>query len=369
MGKRMKGSVVVYRGLYLVRLRVDGARKSFGSYKTLAEAEDILAGLIEATSGRSWLSLSTYGPKWLDAREADGVMLGARKERSRWNTWVASAPFYDLPLKRLKRLHFVEWVKELCRAKSKRTGERLERTSISNCLNLVRSCLTDAVESGHLESNPAREVKVPKMGDKEEKWTYLTPEEIEAVVSSPHIPEPARLIYTVAIYTGLRAGELWGLRWKDVVLKSDTPHLKVCRSFEHTPKSKKIRIVPLLGPAKVALARWSELQPGVGNALVWPAEERNCHSGGYDAGWADRKYGKRKVGKGHKTKAGILRDVRFHDLRHTCGSHLVIGTWGRRYNLLEVRDWLGHSTIKMTERYAHLAEGGLLDAAKETVVK
>ena len=49
-------------------------------------------------------------------------------------------------------------------------------------------------------------------------------------------------------------------------------------------------------------------------------------------------------------RAGIT-DFRFHDLRHTCAAWLVQAG----VPLTEVRDVLGHSTIKMTERYAHLA--------------
>jgi integrase len=49
-------------------------------------------------------------------------------------------------------------------------------------------------------------------------------------------------------------------------------------------------------------------------------------------------------------KAGIT-DFRIHDLRHTCAAWLV----SSMVPLTEVRDLLGHSTVKMTERYAHLA--------------
>lgn len=169
------------------------------------------------------------------------------------------------------------------------------------------------------------------------------------------ITSAQRSAIVVAVYTGLRAGELWGLQWRDVHLDGDRPRVVVRHSREQATKSGRIREVPLLAPARAALERWRELAPGVGAALVWPALDGACHRDGYDAGWA-------RV----LEIAKISRRVRWHDLRHTCASHLVQGTWGRAWSLAEVRDVLGHSTIRQTERYAHLCPGGLHDAARAT---
>jgi integrase len=79
-----------------------------------------------------------------------------------------------------------------------------------------------------------------------------------------------------------------------------------------------------------------------------------------------RKDGPPIFSAGAKTKAGITRRVRFHDLRHTTASHLVLGSWGRCWKLIEVRDFLGHSTLNVTERYAHLGPDALHAAARET---
>lgn len=65
-------------------------------------------------------------------------------------------------------------------------------------------------------------------------------------------------------------------------------------------------------------------------------------------------------------EAAVGRHVRFHDLRHTCASLLVSGAWGRAWSLEEVKQLLGHSSISVTERYAHFAGSLLDDAAAQT---
>ena len=57
-----------------------------------------------------------------------------------------------------------------------------------------------------------------------------------------------------------------------------------------------------------------------------------------------------------------------HDLRHTCASHLVMGTWTRRpWRLEEVQAMMGHSSSQLTQRYAHLAPTVLDEAARGVV--
>jgi len=58
--------------------------------------------------------------------------------------------------------------------------------------------------------------------------------------------------------------------------------------------------------------------------------------------------------------------VRWHDLRHTCASSLVAAWWGPAWRLELVREVLGHSSITVTERYAHLAASVLDDAGAQT---
>ena len=95
---------------------------------------------------------------------------------------------------------------------------------------------------------------------------------------------------------------------------------------------------------------------------------------GHDWGWSDRKHRRKKtkelvVTPGIARRAGIGRTVRFHDLRHTTASHLLMGSWvadeivPRPLRLEEVREFLRHSDIAVTRRYAHLAADAIQSLA------
>jgi integrase len=123
----------------------------------------------------------------------------------------------------------------------------------------------------------------------------------------------------------------------------------------------------LIPPAVTWIERWLK-ERGSGPGLVWGRDDGGCHAPGYDAGWADtigrmQKDGTRKINLGARSLAGITRNVRLHDLRHTCASHLISGSpaWRRRgwiretLTMKEVSEWLGHSSTAITEKiYAHL---------------
>ena len=133
------------------------------------------------------------------------------------------------------------------------------------------------------------------------------------------------------------------------------------RSHDGPPKSGKVRRVPLL-PEAIDALRAHLASKHAGRVLVFPGETggRRCRSD--DARWAPQTRRSTKNGapvyatvNGYRLRAGLTRRVRFHDLRHTCASHLVMGTFGVTLTLQEVCAWLGHSSITVTERYAHLA--------------
>ena len=373
-------------GRFRVRMTfADGTRKNLGPFTTRDEAERILdAALAEvaeadvAPTGAT--TLLTWGATWLDRRETSGVHRAIVSERSTWKNHVATAPFASWPLADITRREVRQWVEALSRKKAlapaawkagapSKTTRTLSRQSVLHALNLLRRCLADAIDDERLHGdNPAKDVRVPQRPTTVEGWTYLTAAEIHRVLTDEKIPVAARQLYAVAIYTGLRQGELWGLGWADVHLDGPQPHVVVRYSHRGPTKSGKIRHVPLLGPAREALLQWKDQCPKSLGSLVFPTVTGCRRRKSDDAGWRDRHLTRVVIEPGHKTLAGITRRVRFHDLRHTCASHLVMGTWGRVWRIEEICALLGHSDIGVTQRYAHLSPDHLHKAAAETVL-
>lgn len=371
---------------FRVRLRVGGTTVSVGYFDTEEEAIAARDAALAAVDGGAQISgaqtLGEWGATWLTRRETGGRVAGVQEEWSCWRRHVADHAIASVPLKALTRPMLARWLDHLehdarvvlsvrkgaSGREERPTDRRLSRGTIRHALRLVRGALKAAVRAGLIERNPASELGPPKASADETtgdgaSWTWLTADEVAEVLTASHrpplapsgrpskVPERHRLVWTIAIYTGLRRSELRALQWRDV----DETELVVRKA-----KSRKTRLVPLLPPARAAFARWRELSPGIGPAHVWrpmrvkPGEVAppRMHRD-WDLGW--RAWGPPILG----------RAVRVHDLRHTCASHLVQGTWGRALSLYEVKEWLGHSSIKVTERYAHLAPEGLRGIAEQ----
>lgn len=142
----------------------------------------------------------------------------------------------------------------------------------------------------------------------------------------------------VALRTGMRIGELLALRWPNVQMKARKIH--VCESFVRgvvgSPKSGRAREVPLSRQALEELKAQRHLRgelvfcDGDGKRLTQDQVEKPLRLACEKAG---------------------LRRVTWHVLRHSFASHLVM----RGVPLKAVQELLGHASMEMTMRYAHLA--------------
>ena len=134
-------------------------------------------------------------------------------------------------------------------------------------------------------------------------------------------------------------GELYGLRWPDVDLARGL--ITVRRSYDRDfTKSKKVRHVRINKQLGSVLKAWRDVCPKGPLGLVFPKPDgtlraRERPPEGFDKRLAEAR----------------CHSIRFHDLRHTAASLLVMAG----VSLRAVQTMLGHSTIQVTEKYAHLA--------------
>lgn len=390
MGRRRTGYIRERGG----RFEVEVAGDHFGVFDTPEEAERIRRAVLADGEGRAPNSFDLFGETWMVHREIDARRRRRTrsfdKDLSRWRAHVATASWFTMPVKRITPKLIQQWVHALSkkealdtitfgRGEKKRvehrpTGRNLSRKVVREALGLVQLCLDEAVTEGILDENPARKVKLPREDPREvdgELIRHLSAAEIYALFALD-LPAFQRAVYAIAIYAGLRRGEIWGLRWQDVLLEGARPELRVRRSYNGPTKTRNsVRDVPLLPPALAALKAWRAAQPAlpIGGALVFPNEDGKCFGPSYAAGWPDkrqRRGGKIEVTKGWRSRAGIRAELAFKELRHTCGCHLVQGTWTRAFDLHEAKTWLGHSSIAVTERhYATLTKHNLHNAVAE----
>jgi integrase len=140
--------------------------------------------------------------------------------------------------------------------------------------------------------------------------------------------------------TGLRRGELVALRWRDIDFPGQSIRVRANYSYGElvTPKSGKVRSVPMVPDVAQALAR-------LGQRERFTADEdpvfASTLGGHLDASALRRRYDA-------AARRADLRPLPFHSLRHYFGSMAV-----NRASLVQVQSWMGHSHIQTTARYLH----------------
>jgi integrase len=192
--------------------------------------------------------------------------------------------------------------------------------------------LTVAVrEWGWLDDNPVRKVRRPK--EPGGRVRFLSETERTALLAACRKSRAPFLypLVVLALATGARLGELLGLRWEDIDLARGVARLL------HT-KNGELRALPLRGHALSVLTDYAaRCPPGAG--LVFP-----CRHGRTPV--CIRKPWERALAEAE------IEDFRFHDLRHSSASYLAMSG----ATLTDIAAVLGHKTLAMVKRYAHLSD-------------
>jgi integrase len=192
--------------------------------------------------------------------------------------------------------------------------------------------------------NPCRGVERPASAS---AIDYLTRDEVRRLLAAAEasaVTPAGRMLQigiALAVHTGLRKGELLGLRFCDLDL--DTRRLTVARSYSSTPKSGKARHLRLPAELLPLIEKWRAECPQSAENVVLPIGQGASKIGGNEV----------MLGLPRLMAQIGLRKVLhpWHLLRHTFASHFVM----QGGNILALQKILGHADLKMTLLYAHLA--------------
>jgi integrase len=307
---------------------------------------------------RSLLTVTAYLEEWRKGLEVKDLRPNTREE---WDGHVRNHLQPRLGTIRLQQLttqHILDCYDALRRSGNLRTKEGLSAKSVWNVHLCLSAALKDAVKRRLLQENPAYgAIKPPKNKPVIHFWTSVEFTAFMAWIDRlGDLHEKA--LYQLAVQTGMRRGELLGLRWSDVDWEANTLTIEeqLYRRRHGVgqfgpPKTRASRRTIDLSEETVAALKawrarqddqreaWAELYAGRG--LVFCRENGDSH----DPRTVSKRFG-------DQIDEAKLKRIRFHDLRHTSA---VIG-------LRELGEWpdevskrLGHESVAFTlDTYGHL---------------
>jgi integrase len=322
---KLPRGMVKKRGRYYLRERRGGREQWIALGADHSEAKDRykrLKGL--GLRGDRRITVEQFSKRWL--REYVPV-----KRKSYQASQLAEQRMRDHVLPVLGRKLLVEVtpadIRGLCHALEAK--KRLASRTVVHVLSDVRCMFNYAAqEVGLIERSPFRGKLMPVLQD--EPPDPFLDHEVDVILEMT--PPQHQSLVRLALLSGLRYGELRGLRWNDLV-GGERPHLIVRRSHDGPTKSRKTRAVPLTVEA-VAILR--ELPRS--SVFVFPGRFGGMRA--RDASSLSR------VLKRHVSR------YRFHRLRHTLATRFLEA--GGTSDMLRLI--LGHSTVKLTERYGRIAD-------------
>jgi integrase len=302
-------------------------RQGYGSRAEAQAALDAMKRPAPASAPVSTITLAEAFERYFDAK--------ARKRSLDEDRRIAKhlkAEFGEkTPLAEITAGRINTFKSSLLAVEKSRRGRALSAASINRPLALIRHLLRLAHEEWEVLPTVPK-IRLEKEAQGRLRW--LTPEEATKLLDACRAQKAPALVDLVdlALYTGMRQGELLGLTWSSVDRSRGVVLLEVTKSGRR-------REVPLNGPADAVLARRAAAGT---EGLVFSTRSWDAFRKGWEAA----------------LEAAKLEDFHFHDLRHTFASWAI----QRGATLPEVKDLLGHSTLAMVMRYAHLAPEHLRSA-------
>lgn len=226
------------------------------------------------------------------------------------------------------------------RLKSKRLNE-VSASTVNRNVQYLKHAFKMAIEWGYLKDNPAATIK--KLKEPPGRIRWARPVEIEELLR--HANERLRKIILFAVNTGLRSQEIRRLKKSDIIIDPNTNNILSDVHFKSLDYSKGGIFVRESKNNTQRMVPMNDIVLDIVKSLNF--ENEHVFGG---RGWRDAFEYARGNAK--------LADFRFHDLRHTFASYLVM----KGVDIRTVQYLMGHKDIKMTMRYSHLSKGHIQEA-------
>jgi integrase len=210
-------------------------------------------------------------------------------------------------------------------------AQSVKKSTVNIELRHLKAAFSKGVQWGYIEKNPFGQVRPFRIP--ESAPLFFAEAEILNLLKS--IEEHwLKEIVIFAMNTGVRIGELINLEWSDIDFGKRV--IQISQKDDFTTKSKRERLIPMNNEVFELLTGFKR-----NGSYVFPTAEGLRRGQGFIS----------KRFKRHVRKIGMDERFTFHSLRHTFASHLV----QKGVSLYIVSKLLGHSNLKTTEVYAHLA--------------
>jgi integrase len=212
--------------------------------------------------------------------------------------------------------------------KSRETNKARSSNTVLRLKAVLSSIFKYAIRRGYLKENPVEGIFIDATPNQVER--FLDDKERRALLSACQEStwDKLYLLVLLAITTGMRKAELINLRWTDINFEKGLARLA-------TTKNGSPRINPIPAPALEELKKFRK----VGNGLVFASPNDPEKPFDFRVQWT------------RALQRTYIKNFRFHDLRHTAASYLVMNG----ASLHETAEILGHKSTQTTKRYAHLS--------------
>lgn len=306
---------------------------------------------------------------WLwDFRKKDLKPKSFQRYEGIYRNYIVGSEIGKIKLVDLRTIHLQKYYNKLLEVDNK------PASTIRSLNTKLKTCLTEAEKQGYIQKNWCKLVTLPK--DNNSKEVNILTQEEQALFVKAIENHPLEILFLLDLGTGLRLGELLGLKWGDINFKEE--NLKVSRTIqrvteidkngnrtskiiEQTPKTKNaIRTIPIPHDIflKLKVHRKKQLEEKLlAGELYYDNDYVFCNELGYPMD--DKKPGRNL--KSILKKLGI-NPIKFHALRHTYATRL----FEANVNPKTVQVLMGHYDISMTmDIYTHVMENQKIEAVEE----